>query len=119
MVPGYLEEIDNIPMTANNKADRKALPPPKGPRLALVTSTYEPPTTETERLLTAELAEILQSERVSIRDDFFKELGGHSLLMARFGAAVREKLNIASVSMQDIYLNPTVEKLAAHLDAMP
>ncbi len=119
MVPGYLEEIDVIPMTANNKADRKALPPPKGPRLAVVTSNFQPPRNDTERVLAETLADVLQSERVSIGDNFFADLGAHSLLMARFGAAIREKLGIVSVSMQDIYQNPTVEKLAAHLEALP
>lgn len=119
MIPGYLEEIETIPMTANNKADRKALPPPKGPRLAVVSSNFVPPGSETERLLAELLADVLQSERISIDDNFFTDLGAHSLLMARFGAAIREKLDIVSVSMQDIYQNPTVEKLAAHLDEMP
>ncbi|MEM9439813.1 MAG: Pls/PosA family non-ribosomal peptide synthetase, partial [Pseudomonadota bacterium] len=119
MVPGYLEEIEAIPMTANNKADRKALPAPKGPRLAVVTSNFVPPSTETERVLAETLADILQSERVSIEDNFFVDLGAHSLLMARFGAAIREKLNLTAVSMQDIYMNPTVVQLAAHLDELP
>ena len=119
MVPGYLEKIEKIPMTANNKADRKALPPPKGPRLAVVTSDFVPPRTTTERVLAETLADVLQSERVSIDDNFFTDLGAHSLLMARYGAAIREKLGIVSVSMQDIYQNPTVEKLAAHLSELP
>ncbi|MGI9420259.1 MAG: Pls/PosA family non-ribosomal peptide synthetase [Geminicoccaceae bacterium] len=119
MIPGYLEELPAIPMTANNKADRKALPPPKGPRLALVTSNFEPPSTDTERSLAEMLAEVLSSERISIQDNFFQDLGAHSLLMARYGAAIRERLKIATVSMQDIYLNPTIAQLAEHLDKMP
>jgi non-ribosomal peptide synthetase-like protein len=99
--------------------DRKALPAPKGPRLAVVTSSFVPPSSRTEEILAETLADVLQSERVSIEDNFFTDLGAHSLLMARFGAALREKLDIASISMQDIYQNPTVEQLAAHLDQMP
>ncbi len=118
MIPGYLEEIEMIPMTANNKVDRKALPAPNGPRLAVVTSNYVPPQSETERVLAETLADVLKGERVSIQDNFFNDLGAHSLLMARFGAAIREKLDVFSLSMQDIYLNPTVEKLAAHLESM-
>ena len=119
MIPGYLEEIQDIPMTANNKVDRKALPAPKGPRLALVTSNAMPPRTKTEHVLAKALSDVLQVERVPVGDNFFTDLGAHSLLMARFGAVVREKLDIATLSMQDIYLNPTVEKLAAHLDELP
>src|SRR5262249_15209433 len=46
-------------------------------------------------------------------------LGAHSLLMARFGAEIRKRLKISAVSMQDIYLNPTIEKLARHIDSSP
>ena len=43
MVPGYLEELPLIPMTPNNKADRKNLPPPKGPRVSVSTGKYRRP----------------------------------------------------------------------------
>ncbi|MGI9499086.1 MAG: amino acid adenylation domain-containing protein, partial [Geminicoccaceae bacterium] len=119
MVPGYVEELPTIPMTANNKADRKALPAPRGPRLSVVSTAFVAPRTEAECLLAETLAKVLDSERVSIEDNFFRDLGAHSLLMARFGAEVRQKLNISSVSMQDIYLNPTVEQLADYLDNLP
>ena len=61
----------------------------------------------------------MKIERVSIEDNFFQDLGAHSLLMARFGAEIRKRLKISAVSMQDIYLNPTIEKLAKHIDALP
>ena len=119
MVPGYLEELTLIPMTANNKADRKNLPPPKGPRFSVSSSTFVAPRTETEQVLVGALTEVMKIERASVKDDFFQDLGAHSLLMARFGAEIRKKLSISSVSMQDIYLNPTIAQLARHLDSLP
>jgi non-ribosomal peptide synthetase-like protein len=119
MVPGYLEELAAIPMTANNKADRKNLPPPRGPRFSASSSNFVAPRTETERVLAAALTEVLKVERASVEDNFFHDLGAHSLLMARFGAEIRKRLKTSAVSMQDIYLNPTVEKLARHLDSLP
>ena len=119
MVPGYLEELSLIPMTPNNKADRKNLPAPKGPRVAVSTSKFVEARTETERTLQGALVEIMKVERASVEDNFFKDLGAHSLLMARFGAEIRKRLHISAVSIRDIYLNPTIESLARHLDSLP
>lgn len=119
MVPSYLEELPTIPMTANNKADRKNLPPPRGPRLAVSSSKFVAPQTATEQALAAALCEILKLERASVEDNFFHDLGAHSLLMARFGAAIRKRLQISAVSMQDIYLHPTIATLARHIDSLP
>ncbi|GGG41797.1 peptide synthetase [Kocuria dechangensis] len=118
MVPGYLEELPVIPMTSNLKADRRALPAPKGPRLAVSTGTYTPPRTETEKILADALMEVMNLDRVSVTDDFFKDLGAHSLLMARFGAEIRKRMNLASVSMREIYLHPNLEDLASRLELM-
>ena len=119
MVPGYLEELPAIPMTPNNKADRKNLPAPKGPRFSASSGKFVAPNTETEKVLADALSEVMKIERVSIEDNFFQDLGAHSLLMARFGAEIRKRLKISAVSMQDIYQNPTIEKLAKHIDALP
>ncbi len=114
MVPAYLERLDVIPMSTSNKADRKCLPPPTGPRCQ-VSGPKQAPRTETERLVAAALAETLKLPDVSIDDHFFDDLGAHSLLMARFCSAIRDRISAASVSMRDVYANPTVEKLAGML----
>jgi non-ribosomal peptide synthetase-like protein len=119
MVPDYLEELSEIPMTSNDKADRKKLPAPKAPRFSVSSSTYVAPKTETEQTLTDALIEVMKLDRASIEDNFFEDLGAHSLLMARFGAEIRKRLKISSISMRDVYLNPTIEKLARHIDSLP
>ncbi len=119
MVPAYFEELPVIPMTSSHKADRKNLPPPKGPRFSAGSSNFVAPRTETEEALARALVEVMKIERVSVVDNFFQDLGAHSLLMARFGAEIRKRLNVSAVSMRDIYLNPTIEKLAQHLNASP
>ena len=119
MVPAYFEKLSSIPMTSNNKADRKSLPAPKGKRFAQSSAKFVAPRTDTERTLASGLAHVMKIERASVDDHFFHDLGAHSLLMARFGAEIRKRLNISTVSMQDIYLNPTIEKLARHIDALP
>src|SRR5438034_900652 len=104
-------------MTSSHTADRKNLPPPKGPRVAARSSEYIAPRTEMERALAGALIDVMKIERASVADDFFKDLGAHSLLMARFGAEIRKRTNAVSISMRDIYLNPTIEKLAQYLTA--
>ncbi|GAB2614026.1 non-ribosomal peptide synthetase [Kocuria himachalensis] len=118
MVPGYMEELAFIPMTSNLKVDRKALPAPKGPRLAVSAGTHVPPRTDTENVLAEALMEIMSIEQVSITDDFFMDLGAHSLLMARFGAEIRKRMNLPFVSMREIYLHPNLEDLALRLESM-
>ena len=39
--------------------------------------------------------------------------------MARFRSEIRKRLRVSDISMRDIYLNPTVEKLAAHIETLP
>jgi non-ribosomal peptide synthetase-like protein len=119
MVPGYLEELSVIPMTPNNKADRKNLPAPKGTRFSASSSKFVAPKTATEQALAAALGDVMKLDRVSVEDHFFQDLGAHSLLMARFGAEIRKRLQISAVAMQDIYLNPTIQKLARYVDALP
>ena len=117
MVPAYLEHLPIIPMTVSNKADHKKLPAPKGPRFSHGASKFVAPRGETETILAGALAEVLKLERVSAEDNFFKDLGAHSLLMARFCAKIRQHPGLSGVSMRDIYLSPTIAKLAAHLSA--
>ena len=115
MVPSYLELLPTIPMMPSGKADRKRLPPPSGPRLLAARGAAVAPANPTESSLAAVLASVLGVDRVSVDSHFFDELGASSLLMARYNAALRERTTLPSVSMKDIYLHPTVRKLAASL----
>jgi non-ribosomal peptide synthetase-like protein len=115
MVPAYLEELAVIPMLPSDKADRKVLPAPRGPRHAAERHAYVAPSNATERLLAVALARTLHLEQPSVESHFFDDLGADSLLMARFCALVRRHEDLPSVSMQDVYLHPTIRRLAAGL----
>jgi non-ribosomal peptide synthetase-like protein len=77
-------------------------------------------TDDTASSLAEVLAEIVGVERVSADSHFFDELGADSLVMAHFCARVRKRADLPSVSMKDIYRNPTIRSLAAAVgDAAP
>ncbi|HEX3155252.1 MAG TPA: amino acid adenylation domain-containing protein, partial [Candidatus Angelobacter sp.] len=80
MVPPVYVRMDNMPLTANGKLDRKALPDPGVD--AYATQAYEAPQGDMERMLADVWAELLQVEQVGRRDNFFS-LGGHSLQAVR------------------------------------
>jgi len=91
MVPAAIVRLERIPLTANGKLDRKALPAPEGE--AYSRRTYEPPQGEMEEVLANLWQELLGVERVGRHDNFF-ELGGHSLLAVRMLSHLLSNLNV-------------------------
>ncbi|MER6040804.1 Pls/PosA family non-ribosomal peptide synthetase, partial [Streptomyces sp. NPDC001856] len=68
-----------------------------------------------EQRFTEVLTDIVGTDHVTVDSHFFDDLGADSMLMARFCARVRKQADLPSVSMPDVYKNPTVRKLAAAL----
>ena len=116
MVPAYLEQLDEVPVMPSGKADRNNLPTPKGLRRRIVGGGYVAPSSELEVVLAQQLASVLGLELVSVESNFFDQLGANSLLMARWSARLRSCAgDLPTVSMKDVYLNPTVRRLAEAL----
>ncbi|CAA2107568.1 Tyrocidine synthase 3 [Variovorax paradoxus] len=86
MVPSVIVVLDALPLNANGKVDRKALPAPE----FASDRAYEAPEGEVEQALAAIWAEVLGVARVGRNDNFF-ELGGHSLLALRLLESVRAR----------------------------
>lgn len=74
MVPAVIMQIDKIPLTVNQKVDKKALPEPR-----LQRSAYVAPSGKTEEDICAVFGSVLGIERISAEDDFF-DIGGSSIL---------------------------------------
>ncbi len=116
MVPAFLEQVDVIPMTLSNKSDYKRLPKPQLQRFSAAQG-FVPPKTVHEHMVHDAIAKVLHIERISTEHHFFDDLGANSLLMARVCAAIRKNSGMSNVSMRDIYMHPTIARLARHLDS--
>nr|WP_283099539.1 non-ribosomal peptide synthetase [Pseudomonas sp. MWU15-20650] len=111
MVPVAFVKLEALPLTANGKLDRKALPAPD--RAAVFTREYEAPQGEIESVLAQIWGEVLQVDRVGRRDHFF-ELGGHSLLAMRMVSQVRQRLGM-ELALGDLFANAELAAVAAVL----
>jgi amino acid adenylation domain-containing protein len=106
MVPAVIVELEGLPLTANGKVDRKALPEPVVEKM----EAGEEGRTPVEEIVAGIWSEVLKLERVGVKANFF-ELGGHSLAATRVVSRVRELLG-AEVALRAIFETPTVEGLA-------
>jgi aryl carrier-like protein len=111
MIPSALVELEILPLTANGKVDRKALPIPDEFRPDLAV-TYVAPSTEIEKTIAAVWQDVLHLETVGIHDNFF-DVGGHSLLVAQVHNQLRELK--PDLSMIELLEYPTIHALAKHL----
>ncbi|MFH8500511.1 amino acid adenylation domain-containing protein, partial [Streptomyces coeruleorubidus] len=109
-VPSAIVLLGTLPLTANGKLDRAALPHP-GPVAAA--RVGRAPRSPREHVLCALFAEILGLPDVTIDDNFFA-LGGHSLLATRLASRVRSELGV-ELGMAELYAAQTVEALAREL----
>jgi acyl carrier protein len=106
MVPSAIVVLDALPLTANGKVDRKALPEPEmaGGR------EYEAPQGEVEERLAAIWAEVLGVPRVGRQDSFF-ELGGHSMTLLEMQLQIGRQLS-AQLPLRDCFETPSLAGMA-------
>lgn len=111
MIPAAFVTLDVLPVTANGKLDRKALPEPQ-----FESTGGDQPQTGTERRLAALFVELLRRDApVSLRDDFFA-LGGDSLLAVKLMLRIREEWG-HDPGLAALFEYPDVAGLAARIDA--
>lgn len=111
MVPNYFVHLDEMPMTASGKTDRKNLPLPE---FTASNEEYVAPETDFEKRLCNVLCEMFSVEKAGVTDDFFNDLGGDSLKAIEYVA----KSHTAGVefALQEVFDYPTVRSLCSHLE---
>ena len=114
MVPLHWLWLDRLPLNANGKLDRKALPALEIGQLH--NQDYVAPCTELETTLAGIWAEVLKVERVGVQDNFF-ELGGHSLLATQIASRVQKTLQ-RDVPLRAMFECSTVAELAEYIEGV-
>lgn len=102
-VPSVWVTLDELPLTANGKLDRKALP---APPQASSTTAYVAPRGELETKLALVVARILDVPRVGREDNFF-DLGAHSLMITSLMAEINDSFGV-EISMRGVFEEPTL-----------
>ncbi|MEB0299047.1 condensation domain-containing protein, partial [Pseudomonas sp. 10S4] len=111
MVPTHLLFLDQWPLTANGKLDRKALPQPDASQ---VQQDYVAPHSELEQQIATIWQDVLKLERVGLTDNFF-ELGGHSLLATQMVSRIRQTLGL-NLQLRQLFENASLKACVAALE---
>jgi nonribosomal peptide synthetase DhbF len=108
MVPASFVPLAALPLTANGKLDRRALPAPERPPAA--SRSKAAPRTDEERVVAAVWAGVLGTDQVGVDDNFF-QLGGNSLLATRVITRLRRELGV-ELPLRSLFLAPTIAGIA-------
>ncbi len=115
MIPSAFVVLESLPVTANGKVDRLALPAPEPIKLEWA-GGYIAPQTAVEQVLVKIWAEVLGIKRAGIRDNFF-ELGGHSLLATQLVSRVRDAFGI-ELPLRSVFEAPTIAELSEVVESL-
>lgn len=109
MIPAAFVLLDALPINANGKVDRHALPAPDTLRPELA-ETFGVPQGAIELLLADVWQEVLNIERIGRHDNFF-ELGGHSLLAVQIVSRLQQDYDV-DLALRFLFEHPTIAQLA-------
>ena len=108
MIPDYFVELEKIPLTPNNKVDRRHLPDPG--EAFRTKNRYEAPKNKIQEQMERTWNQVLGLERTSIKDSFFT-IGGDSIKAIRLIGLLNAQLN-TNFKIKDLYAHQSIEELA-------
>jgi amino acid adenylation domain-containing protein len=112
MIPSHFVQLDQIPLTSNNKIDREALP---GPGTGERGEEYSAPKDAVEEKLVEIWADVLNLDRANIGIDVnFFEIGGHSLKATTMISKIHKELN-ARIPLTEVFTTPTIKGLSGYI----
>ncbi|MBV9791434.1 MAG: amino acid adenylation domain-containing protein, partial [Chloroflexi bacterium] len=113
MIPTLFMVLATMPINANGKIDRRALPTPTLDRADLDTA-YIAPRTAVEEVLAEIWGRVLDIERIGVHDNFF-QMGGHSLLATQVMARVTSTFDV-DLPLRVLFDHATISSLAAQVE---
>jgi acyl carrier protein len=112
MVPAAVVLLERLPLTANGKLDRAALPAPDAD--ATAGPSRVAPRTETEATIARIWRDVLKKDEIGVTERFL-DLGGHSLLAIRVLGRISKELGVR-LALRALFETPTVEAVATIID---
>ncbi len=109
MIPAYFVELETIPLTANGKIDRRALPVPGKKK----SKQYIAPRNETEEKLTRLWMQVLQVEKIGIDDSFF-DMGGNSVKIISVTKRINEEFG-TNIPVVKLFRFTTIREIGQYL----
>ena len=108
MLPTYITQIENVPLTISGKLDRKALPTP-----ILCKEDIVPARNKIDDCIISKISDLLSISQISINNSFF-DIGGDSLSAISLSTYLTNKYGI-DISVKDIFNNPTIRSLSDYI----
>ncbi|MCP3738294.1 amino acid adenylation domain-containing protein [Rossellomorea sp. BNER] len=110
MIPSFVMEIEEMPLTSNGKVDRRALPKPDGIEAQ---GEYVAPVTEIEKKLVRIWQQVLDVNKIGVNHHFF-EMGGDSIKAIQVAAMLQKEGCILSVN--HLFREPTIQKVIPYIE---
>ncbi len=107
MIPSVFVKLEDMPLNASGKIDRKALPEPESKSKGVPL----PPQNEFEGRLVTAWEEILGIQDIGVNDNFF-DIGGHSIKVIQLKSKLEKQLGIEQVNVSDLFKYPTIRQFS-------
>lgn len=114
MIPTHYVLLEELPLTANGKVNKHALPLPDFEQFG--NDNYVPPTSVAEQKLAQIWSEVLGVLRIGAHSHFF-ELGGHSLKAATLASGIKQAFQV-EFPLSTVFHHPTLEQMAASIETL-